>query len=109
MRRLLRRDVDHAGAAQRIEVREGMIGHDRAVYEPWRMGPSAGAPTAPCWIGPVVDDLEGAAPARRFSWSRSSSFQRGVGRAGDEPVGAVVGDEHPVAPQRLEHDPRLRR
>ena len=33
----------------------------------------------------------------------------GVGCAGDVPVGAVVGHDHPVLLERLEHDPRLSR
>ena len=40
---------------------------------------------------------------------RSSFDQCGFGRAADVPVRAVVGEDHPVRLQRLEHDPRLLR
>ena len=40
------------------------------------------------------------------SWSFDQPRAR---RAADVPVGAVVGDDHPVALQRVEHDPRLAR
>ena len=33
MSRLTRGDVDHAGAAQRIEVGQAAVGHERGVYD----------------------------------------------------------------------------
>ena len=55
-----------------------------------------------------VDDLEGRA---RDAAERVQLVVRPLRarRAADVPVGAVVGDDHPVLLQRLEHDPRLPR
>ena len=58
------------------------------------------------WIGPVSTATK-APPGTVLSWSRSSSFHFGLGRARDVPRAAVVGDDHPVRLQRLEDHERL--
>ena len=59
-----------------------------------------------CSDSPVFT-TSNALPGTVLSWSRSVSFQRVSCRAADEPVAAVVGDDHPVLLERVEHDARL--
>ena len=59
-----------------------------------------------CSASPVFT-TSNALPGTVLSWFEVVVVPAGVLRAADEPVAAVVGDDHPVLLQRVEHDARL--
>ena len=98
-------DVDHVRPGRRDareERREVLL---RQALDPVGAGPHR--PDATAQLRPV-DDLEGRAgdAVKRVQLVVRPLRAR---RAAQVPVRAVVGDDHPVLLQRLEHDPRLAR